>query len=131
MHTITSSWLMCHTRLPLQAQLEGPVPATDNLDVLGLDPKAPLPTVSQPPPPPLPLALFDADVPCSVQQLFRIVMGPDAAFIRTQHATHKYWDVSISEWAKCAGECRVVTAVDDAPSAAVHTACHASTHSRH
>jgi hypothetical protein len=95
---------MSPTRLPLQAQLEGAVPATDNLDVLGLDPQAPLPTVTQPPPPPLPLALFDADVPCSVQQLFRIVMGPDAAFIRTQHATHKYWDVSISEWAKCAGE---------------------------
>ena len=117
-------------RLPWQAQLEGAVPATDNLDVLGLDPAAPLPTVSQPPPPPLPLALFDADVPCSVQQLFRIVMGPDAAFIRTQHATHKYWDVSISEWAKCAGECRGVTAGDGAPAAVFHTPCQALDHHR-
>ena len=121
---------MSHTRLPPQAQLEGAVPATDNLDVLGLDPVAPLPAVSQPLPPPLPLALFDADVPCSVQQLFRIVMGPDAAFIRTQHARHKYWDVSISEWAKCAGECRGITAGDGAPAAVFQSACQASDHRR-
>lgn len=85
-----------------QALPDGAVPAGDSLDALGLKPGAPLPAVSAPPPA-LPLQLFDANIACSLQQLFRIIMGPDAAFIKAQHSQHKYWDVSISEWAKCAG----------------------------
>lgn len=78
------------------------MPATDSLDRLGLDPASQLPVAVEPPAL-LPLPLFDADIQCSLQQLFRIVMGPDAVFIKTQHSRHSYWDVSISNWGKHTG----------------------------
>lgn len=76
--------------------------AADSLDLLGLEPGSQLSAAPETPAP-LPLPLFDADFQCSLQQLFRIVMGPDAVFVKTQHSRHDYWDVSIGEWATHAG----------------------------
>lgn len=90
-----------HSRVS-QSLPDGAVPATDSLDALGLQPSL-APSAGAQPPEPLPLVLFDANIGCSLQQLFRIIMGPDAVFIKAQHARHKYWDVSVGEWAKHAG----------------------------
>ena len=73
-----------------------------SLDNLGLVPSLPPPATPQPLEP-LPLSLFDADIQCSLQHLFRLVMGPDAVFISAQHSRHKYWDVSIGDWARHPG----------------------------
>ncbi len=100
-HSCTSAPTSRHVHA-LQALPDGAVPATDSLDALGLEPSL-VPSPGSQPPEPLPLLLFDADIQCSVQQLFRIVMGPDAVFIKAQHSRHRYWDVSVGEWAELPG----------------------------
>ena len=53
------------------------------------------------PPPPVPFSqevVVDEVLPVRAERLFRILMQPDAAFIRKLYEERGYWDVAINPW---------------------------------